>query len=227
MINDDALGFTKASVVVDGRHRQVVRFVCVDCSATTDVTVKSGETLNIEALAATARGRGWDADPLRKSRCRCPRHLKQHTPTDTDTELRKFEAKQMIAKQLTVPAIVPLTRDPTADQRAMIRKLLEEHFDEDRGCYLDGYDDEKIAEEAKTPRIVVERLRDTAYGSIRVSAEMLELEREISALKKALADHLRAAKELHDQLELDAAALRKRVTAIEDRAAKISSARAA
>lgn len=213
-IRDEGLGFTKASLSIDGKFRQAMRFTCVECGATTDVSVKPQEGLNPEGITNTARSRGWEADAYKRNRCKCPRHVSKRNATDTDSELRKHEAKM---KNGVVPLPAPVPREPTPDQRALIRKLIEKHFDEDRGCYLDGYDDEKVAVEAASPRAVVEKMRDAAYGPIKVSQEMLGLERDLAACKKRLEEQYNAAKTLWETIQEDVKSERKKVVELEDR----------
>jgi hypothetical protein len=166
----------------DLHGRNCARFTCVECSETLDLTVTGG--LNPEALANTAKHKGWDADSYQPQATLCP-ECKTKTPVhDTDSELKKTEARMATQPALPQP-VVPI-REATAEQRIAIRSLLEANFDEELGVYSPGFSDQHIAEMCDVPRIVVERIRNAAYGPIRVSAETVAVRTEIVSLTEKL-----------------------------------------
>lgn len=180
------LGFDLVNLMQNGERRTVARFVCYRCKAKSlDLSVVSGQRLNPSLLAQSAERKGWDADSVRKARVICPDCKANPLQNDVESELRKIEGRMATSPTALIPAasapVVPV-REPTADQRSVIRRLLEKHFDEGMGCYLDGYSDQRIAEEIGMPRIVVERLRDAAYGPIRISPETLAARKELDDL---------------------------------------------
>ena len=118
---------------------------------------------------------------------------------------------------VTAPVPVVALRDMTADQRAKVRELIEQHFDEDKGCYLDGYSDEKIAIDVNVPRIHVEHLRDAAYGPIRISAEVIAMQKDLDALRLRIASQLTAAESLFETFKQDIAAMQAELIAMEQR----------
>ena len=77
-------------------------------------------------------------------------------------------------------------RDMTADQRKQVRDLLTTHFDDEAGAYPLGWSDQHIAELSGVPRVVVEQMREAAYGPIKVPAELLQLRTECDELKQRL-----------------------------------------
>lgn len=83
-------------------------------------------------------------------------------------------------------------RDATNDQRVRIRSLLDKHFDDSLGMYLDGKSDQAIADEVSVPRLIVERIRDAAYGPVKTTAEqqaqVAEIERLRAELKRISAE---------------------------------------
>ena len=173
-------GYTLANYQDGGVFKRVVRFTCVDCGATHDIN-KVTDTVNPEALAKQVRRLGWEADAWREQDCRCPMHTKagRRAANDTDSELKKLEAKM----EVVGAPIVAIMKEPTQEQRREIRKLLEEHFDEVAGCYQERWSDETIASRVGIPMVVVQRIRDTSYGPIRVTPEMLQLRKEAAELK--------------------------------------------
>jgi len=63
--------------------------------------------------------------------------------------------------------------------------MLDKHFDDKAGHYLDGKSDQTIADELKVPRIFIERIREAAYGPIRVDPEVQKLMDDVDRLMKA------------------------------------------
>lgn len=211
----------------DGKTRPIARFKCVVCDEFIDLSVKSSEILNPDSLVRSAINRGWEADPFRKSHVRCPKHANPHrAKNDTNSELRKLEAKMAAQPAPPSPSSPPSPiREPTADQRANVRKLIEAHFDEDLGYYLDGFTDEKIAVAINVPRIVVERIREAAYGPIKVSQEAIALRKEIGALRGDFANAESSAVTLFEQVRADLAAFGKRLDDLEARVGVLPAAK--
>ena len=93
---------------------------------------------------------------------------------------------------MTVPKPDP---QPTTHQRVAIRNLLDKHFDDDSHRYLEGWTDDKIAEEVKVPRVVVERIREVGYGPwvkedpeiTAIKAMIARIETDLAATKARLA----------------------------------------
>lgn len=77
----------------------------------------------------------------------------------------------------------PLARNLTAIETRKVMSLLEEHFDEKQGAFQHGYHDDKIATECDVPRACVVRLREEAFGPLKVDPI---LAREISLLRNDL-----------------------------------------
>lgn len=78
-------------------------------------------------------------------------------------------------------------RDPTQQERIKIRQLLDHRFDDEAGCWLDGYSDQKAGEELDLPWSMVTRIREAAYGPIRVDPEVAALRAELVQIGRELA----------------------------------------
>ena len=176
----------------------VARFQCVECAATYDLKVQSDKPINPEGYAKRAQQDGWKADPWKRNRCYCPRCAgPQKKMNDPNSELNKV-----------VPLPVqPVPREITPEARQRIRNLLDKHFDDGVGMYLDGMSDQRVSELANVPRAMVEQLREAAYGTIRVDPVLAELRQEASKLR---ADAEGIAKQA-DALLKQSAALASRV----------------
>lgn len=193
----------------NGRTSTVARFICQQCEAHGDIPLKSGESLNPEALANTIRQRGWDAHFQREQDALCPACKAAKPANDPDSELHRLEAKMSLTP--AVVALHPEPPAPTTNQRVQIRHLLEANFDEGLGCFSEGWHDERIAEEIGVVRAVVERMREAAYGPIKVSPAMQRALADIAKLEVRLAPSEKAFPALLDRfaaLEAEIKAIR-------------------
>jgi hypothetical protein len=175
-----------------GDHKTIARFQCAECPARLDIGLAGG--LNPRWLANQAKQKGWEADAYYPQACLCPDCTTKPTNNDTDSELKKLERKMaqqpppntpepppIVQEPQPQPAVVT-PREPTSDQRTLIRKLLDANFDDELGFYAAGWSDARIAEEVNVPRLVVERLRDTAFGPLKVTPEIVALREEVAKL---------------------------------------------
>jgi len=83
----------------------------------------------------------------------------------------------MQSKPSTPTAVTPRTL--TDSERLKIRTLLDSHFDDAKGRYLDGYSDQRIAAEVNVPRIHVETIREAGWGPIRLDPEVAAIAEEL------------------------------------------------
>lgn len=89
----------------------------------------------------------------------------------------------------------------SSDQRAKVRMALEESFDDATGRYLDGASDAVIAERLKVPRVVVEQLREVAYGPIREDPEVTAIKAQLAALSGQIDALTRERNVLRDRVD--------------------------
>lgn len=211
----DKFGFVIARSRLEHHKRDIARFVCARCPVELEVTPTW--PLNPEDIAKRAARYGWAADAYRKSEARCPACLTKRSPGDKPDP--KPPAPPQTAKviPMTVAAIdakpKPLPPEPTKEQRLKIRTLLDKHFDDSSGAYLDGYSDQRIGEEVGIPWAAVSKIREAAYGPIRVDPEVAGLRAEIKALQQAVE---RGQKSL-DDLKSMAVGVSNRLAALEAR----------
>jgi len=170
--------FETKMVLKNGGMREVAQFVCVECGERGEVD--TGGTLAPDVIQSKAARIGWKLDAKKAGRTYCPKCAGP----------RKAAATPKPETPMPAPPI-PI-REATNDQRVLIRNLLDKHFDDAVGAFLDGMTDATIAEKAGVPRVVVERIREAAYGPIRVDPEIQAIRAELAALK-AQAEKLAAA----------------------------------
>lgn len=137
-------------------------------------------------ICILARAKKWVVSEIRKADCLCPDcHRAPKKPQDPESLLKTFKPKEILP--MSVQPIRP-DPQPTPDQRVQIRGLLDRHFDDSTGRYLDGMSDEKIATAINVPRIVVERIREVGYGPIKVDPEISSLAAAVARFEKELAE---------------------------------------
>jgi len=194
----------------DGKMRSRARFVCQGpgCEKIYDHTIRSGEPLNSMAMVNKMRAEGWAAHHINVRDTYCPQclALAKAMNNDTNSELKKLEMKmsaQPAAPQPdtapqkeTVVALTPMT----ADQRVKMRHLLEGHFDEGIGCYTDGWSDQTIAENVGVARVHVEKMREAAYGPIRITEQQKALFGEMKQMAERIENNEKKIRQLFDQL---------------------------
>jgi hypothetical protein len=186
--SDARFGFVIARSRLEHHRRDVARFVCARCPI--ELEVAPTWPLNPEAVAKRASAYGWRVDAYRKSEARCPDCQARRSPGDRPDP--KPPAPPQTAKviPMTVAAIDPKPKaqppEPTKDQRLKIRALLDKHFDDHTGAYLDSYSDQRIGEEVGIAWAAVARIREAAYGPIRVDPEVAGLRAELKALHQAI-----------------------------------------
>lgn len=190
-------GFVLGRSVLPHHRGTRAIFHCSKCQARCEVTPP--HPLNPEQIAKMARKLGWDADGYRKSTTRCPTCLHRRSPGESPKE------PTIMA---TEPKPTTLPRDPTTGERMKIRALLDQHFDDSAGMYLDGYSDQRIGEESGVPWAIVTKIREAAYGTIRVDPEITALRAEIdqaarklAALEKSLAAEVQTITGLKARIE--------------------------
>lgn len=158
----------------NGARRRVARFCCATCEAFIDVTrVGNG-------AVKAAENTGWRADQYRRERVRCPSCLRSNRKSDCMPTV-----EEAINTQKGPPISLTIA-DPTPDQRYQIRQKLDVCFDDKVGAFLDGMTDQKIGAMLGLPAILVTRIREAAYGPIRVDEAMLEFNRKIEAAEAKL-----------------------------------------
>lgn len=160
--------FLLRTIVSDSGRRSVGRFTCCECEDILDIPYV-GQKPPIFFVQKAAQ-RGWSAHESRRSKVYCPKCAKTQ-PTVSEKQEQDMT---------TPPVSLVKPRQPTADERLKIRGLLDKHFDDSNGEFLDGMDDDKIAEKADLPRVWVTTIREAAYGPIRVNPQIAELRKRLA-----------------------------------------------
>ena len=111
-------------------------------------------------------------------------------------------AKKVTKTPEPVTAETPPRTSLTPAERTKVRALLDGHFDDSRGAYLDGYSDKRIGEEVGVPWKLVEAVREAAYGPLRADPEADTLLADLKALRGAIDAHAKDCDELEKHLQV-------------------------
>lgn len=108
-------------------------------------------------------------------------------------------------------------REPSYEERLKIREALDKYFDDQAGCWLDDWSDQKAGAHANVPWAMVTRIREAAYGPIKVDPEvaairalLAQLSAEIKALAAGQAEAVRVLTEKAEAASKRVEALRAR-----------------
>lgn len=171
--------------VGDGFRTDFV-LACASCGAEASVHADPQSPPNI--IVQKFERMGWYANERNERGCFCPACLKKPGPRDKakagtlpvdpaapagTTTAEPEKARQPAAE---------LPRGPTHAQRKTIAAHLRGCFDEARGCYLDGENDQRIGERFGIPWGWVREVRDLLGFEIRTDEEIEGLRAEIEAL---------------------------------------------
>lgn len=184
------------------------RMTCHQCAAHGDIKL-SAHSHNPEWVAKKFIEKGWEADAHRASYCICPECVagrrKKLAPVKLpDTNLEKLDMASPDK---------PL-RDPDPDERMKIRGMLDHHFDDKKGYFLDGFSDQKIGQHLGLPWAMVTKIREAAYGPIRTDPEIASIQRDVEAARQqmgTLSESLALVKKLVESAETKLQAAKKRL----------------
>ena len=221
-------------------------FACRRCPATLSLRMrKDPNANNPEFMARKARDMGWQAHPRKPNRSRCPacshnetvdrEHIDVVTPSrpciTIDLQPEEESAAMALnpapaANKVTTLAsaiansssLTPLAKAVAPDSKTRIRALLDKHFDDSRGAYLDGYSDQRVGAELDVPWKAVADLREVAYGPLREDPEVAAIKASIETMSVKLGDRISEFQTWTMAQRKAIDDLRVRVIAIENRA---------
>lgn len=174
-------------------HKPQVVAQCNSCRKTFGLNIQSSKHPN--AVATQFRKKGWQFDPYTGRKCVCPDCLAKEKKQKEAMSNKQTKATTPKAATAAEPPARRGPQDLTPKERSAVRSLLDEHFDDARGEYLDSYSDQRIGKETGVPWAIITKMREAAYGPILVDGSADALREECNKLKerldKALTDHAR------------------------------------
>lgn len=179
----------------EGVIRTMLAMVCDDCGKQDDRPIKPD--MPEDAIARFFRGRGWLVD----NRCRtakCPKCQEKAKVTDISAAAMKRQRQMFL--------------------------LLDEHFDVDNGSYANGWSDAQIAKETGLSESVVTHARESAYGPIKQSKELIAAGQELAELRKKILGEFTQLRGLVESTQQD---LVRQIDALEVKVSRAVKGRAA
>lgn len=149
------------------RNRQRWATKCDTCG--TERIWNIGDNSPIEYMQRTLTKSGWQAH---KGTCTCPTCVN--------------EAK--MTKQTSTPQPSQAAIETSMKLQRKVYALLDEHFDEEKRIYRDGWSDKKIADAVQTATVYVETVRRSAYGELAEDPATTALRKDIASLEQQVSD---------------------------------------
>lgn len=180
----------------EGKFEHFVEVRCARCDRVEELHQgPNTDTTDPEQLRKRMLSKGWEFDAFRKKNCICPECQKDQR--DLEEEEPKMPKPTLVANSDTAQQVLAqqTPRSLTADERFKVRQLLDQHFDDKMGAYLNQYSDQRIGTELEVPWKLVFDIREAAYGPIRedpriaaIRSDMARLERQMSELTRGMTD---------------------------------------
>lgn len=176
-----------------GSHQSRARLTCSQCFAHETLPADGKPT---EVMGKFFTQKGWKVDVANRRRCFCPACVKQkkERPVTPDTM-----PPLKIVQRIEIPDVAP-----TPDQKVRIRHLLDSHFDDKAGRYLDEWTDQKIANDVGVAWKAVEQIRRLGWGELKEDPALLAIRAEFetcTALARRYDEALIRLKQKIDDLE--------------------------
>lgn len=152
-------------------------------------------------IGKAAKRDGWEMDPESAGTTVCPACIEQRKikrrgerPEKEKTMVAMVNGGGVALMPAPKGADNGQARALTVDERVAVRALLDGHFDDKAGRYLDSYSDQRVGFECTVPWASVAELREIAYGALKGNAELDTLRGELEQLEKKLAPIMSTAK---------------------------------
>lgn len=152
-----------------------------------------GDNAPIEALRQFRTKAGWQ---VHKGKCTCPTCVN--------------EAKMSKIANAPTANNNSAALETSMKLQRKVYTMLDEHFDEDKRLYRDGWSDKKIADAVGTAPVYVETVRRAAYGELAEDPILTALKKDIGSLGQRIADTQEELLKKFDELEKKHAELKAR-----------------
>lgn len=150
------------------------RLTCFKCGAVASVPA---DGLPTEWLAKCFKRKGWHVDVANPRYCFCPDHQKKERKPMNDLPAQPPPPALKIV-EMTTPDLAP-----SPDQKVRIRHLLDSHFDDKAGRYLDNWTDQKVASDVGVGWKAVEQIRRLGWGELKEDPALLAIRADYETCK--------------------------------------------
>jgi hypothetical protein len=174
-----------------GRYITLVRTWCIECGEAYDLRWDTGGN-HPDFIAKKFKQIGWQFDAYKPRKCVCAICLGARHNRSLSEELMPKSNSTAYTPPTTDTAMVTVTnqaadlarRDMTAAQKHRVRTILDMQFDDEKGRYLEGYDDKRVGEEAGVPWAVVVEIRELAYGPLKDDPVIVQYKADVTSLRQ-------------------------------------------
>lgn len=153
---------------------------------------------------------GWKVGPSPR-KDRCPDHALPHRKEAPKVAQDRTDVVVPLSSKIAGASELPPREMTKIDRRLIIQKLEDVYLDETTG-YSTGWNDQRVAEDMKVPRIWVETIREENFGPQKAdqSAEVMEIKGRLFEIDGKLAE-----------LTLDATSIRREAEVCASKAAEV------
>jgi hypothetical protein len=165
---------------------------CDDCGARRKLRVTAGKAANPGQFINNLKKAGWQCE-----------HFVLHCPDHTDAKRAKRDADGAAWAEKMVEVEQTKAEPLNHNERHAVRSLLDAHFDDKIGRYLDSYSDQRIAETVGVATFHVTAMREAAYGPIIEKGAEEILREEVAVLQDRMRINRLRMHELIRDMEAD------------------------
>lgn len=169
----------------DGQYVHFVEVICANCNTVEEL--RQGphtDTTDPAQVRKRMTTKGWAFDPYHKRGNLCPKCQKGEQVMPQKPTLVAVQPEVQMAQ---TPIQGPRT-GLTTEERFKVRQLLDQHFDDKLGAYLNQYSDQRIGMELELPWKLVFDLREMAYGPIREDPRIAQIRNDMAALERGMSE---------------------------------------
>lgn len=170
--------------------QNIARLRCSSCPAHHDIKMVSH--LPTEVIMKKFQKHGWTVHVSRPDKCQCPdcflsRRRSVNKLREAPKMVEVFPAPHTNSVAIPIgtskqePVLAAGLTPLTQANRTKIREMLDTHFDDAAGRYLDNLTDQKVGEKIGVPWKHVEEIRRLAYGELKEDPELTAIRAQLNA----------------------------------------------
>jgi hypothetical protein len=213
-----------------------VRTWCIECGEAFDLRWDTGGN-HPDFIAKKFKQIGWQFDAYKPRKCVCAicmgarhdRSLSEELMPKSNSANVPGATVQPYTPPTTDTAMVTVTnqaadlarRDMTASQKHKVRTILDMQFDDEKGRYLEGYDDKRVGEEAGVPWAVVVEIRELAYGPLKDDPVVAQYKADVTSLREEFTRLTKRTEQIATELQDTIKSIHGRLVNVEAKAKKL------
>jgi hypothetical protein len=201
--------YESTTVFEEGAYQTYIITHCIECGGKFQIHWNTGGA-DPAFVERKFRGLGWQFDAYKPKNCVCPECVKGRkfaAGGALASAIYNISQEEPVMAKSTTPtnSYAPPTTDTgvltavkglsesghydrtlTSHEKAKLRVILDGHFDDQLGRYLDNYDDKKVGLETDLPWALVAQYRELAYGPIKPNPAIEAFTKELAIMQEEL-----------------------------------------